>query len=65
MKILKLKKHWDQDDLELVDDTGCITNKGIWKYWMSIDEALEFWEHGKYNKEAIWLHAELVFFVAE
>ena len=51
MKILKLRKHWDQDELDLVDDTGCITFKGIWKFWMSVDEALEFWEHGKYKNK--------------
>ena len=51
MKILKLRKHWDQDNFDLVDDHGNITNRGIWQYWMSVDEAIEFWDHGKYKNK--------------
>ena len=52
MKILKLKKHWDGEELDLVDEeSGTITNRGVWKYWMSIDEAVEFWENGKFKNK--------------
>ena len=43
MQILKMKKIWQSDDTSLVTQNGRITAKGISKYWLSVDSAIQFW----------------------
>ena len=49
MKLLKIRCHWSYNDIG-VNLNGTVQDLGRARYWMGIDEAIEFWENGKRNR---------------